>query len=1337
MEGRRVVRPFANVNQEAVHAPVDTSFTGRALAAVNKWGTLSNVNDAFKLNSARMMDIDVDVSDDKLLSGIPEDMHYKILEEKASGNGYSAMMLRDQLLEDLKSDKIMDRTGTVAQFGYGLAAVALDPTTWIGGAGAAKAGVKAGQLAYNAAARGLLSAGAARSTAINVARTAETVGAWTTGAAAESVMFNGARLQGNHLYEQSEFINDVVTDTLMGAGIGGLIRGGSKLRQSQRRKHAAQMRDLQANKELAERRNNGDWSDFELDSRHKELNAVFGNKSTFSDNIDKHVHGKLLDELDVINTSVNKIQGLQGDAGLAMKTVMLDEVQALTDRIKMHNRSPEDAVAILDDMASLNTRLANTSGIYKQVANMQGDVAVATMRNILREQMETSLESIVDDVSSKVMSASQMKRMTAMRLSAPVKALIDEAIGLAKLAPNDAGRIAMVASRLEMYYKGKLPKSYTRATHFVLESMRKGDTQGAVKLLDIMDKAIPERVTGHEFKLDMTTTLKNPVPKDIKNGDLPVWQVKEVLDGMENSQELMQKLKGANAVFGNIDEKAVEIPDEVAQVVGSKLFNDSYGKLKKAVDTYSQGEMHIVDHAAKPQDWIAKLGQWAGEAFGLTKDLATRLKEVKSTTMHYVGSRFTELGRGYSGSVTRRHSAAVIKEAELTKALSLVLPSYDRNIKGWLAAKGYNAVKRYNAANKTGLDNELARQFNIEFMSHMNNLKLGKQSVPNKHIAALVTDWNEFMNHNHGLLVKNGIEGFTADRKIANYVPQIWLKGKLTHELRDDPRVREVLIAGYRNAGNKQPDKAADALLDWAHGEVDDVDQFMPKLDARAQTRTEIDWSAEVDGLSVMDLLDTESAALATKYANRTAGWVGIAKASDGAVRSGTDLNVLRAMAEAETNSSEKAMLMFDDTFDLLFGRPTRGGNSEWSNNLKKLATLSKMGALGTAQAAETGVVATRAIMESAQDVKFIRKILQYSGSNESKYNDLLELTKLTGYDKDYALLNRASVNLDVRNGYDIPTFEHMLNNVTDVMTFGSAKDSGMRALGQVTGHDTVRKYLSYVAQRGYGAAVARHFKYGKSKISNARLADYGLTDINGKNVRMRNEIDKHVVFDADGYPESYNFDKWDAHVLDEFRYSMQRMEAQTILRALAGELPPWMNKPAMSVLMQFRQMGITANNKSLARNMAFGDKEAVAEMTLATMSATVVRAAKIAGLASMAAAIKGTDFEEEYNTRVMFAEQNKLMTYGADMYVNTLGIWADVSNTSRILGDVIDGNGSVADIYSQVPMLGLLGSMYKTGAAVSSAEWEQAYRNAKGMMILGNTAAMVALSSAAEEMVK
>ena len=125
-------------------------------------------------------------------------------------------------------------------------------------------------------------------------------------------------------------------------------------------------------------------------------------------------------------------------------------------------------------------------------------------------------------------------------------------------------------------------------------------------------------------------------------------------------------------------------------------------------------------------------------------------------------------------------------------------------------------------------------------------------------------------------------------------------------------------------------------------------------------------------------------------------------------------------------------------------------------------------------------------------------------------------------------------------------------------MTFGSNKAAGARALGQVTGYDAIRKAQSYVSQRSFGMSVARHFNGSKTKLSNGRLADWGLTDAAGKNTDMQAMFKKHVQFDAEGYPTKYNFDKWDTKQLDDFRYAMQRMEAQTQARALAGELPRW-----------------------------------------------------------------------------------------------------------------------------------------------------------------------------------
>lgn len=1330
---------FAPPVDEPVHAPADTSFTGRATAAIQQYGLVSNAMDYTEVSSARHQGVALEVSDEELLKRVPAEFQNSILEERDSYGSHAALVYRNQLMQDLENNRTLDSAGMVAGMGYSVLALVADPTSLVPMGAAAKAGFAGSRIAAGVIAKQFGEA---------AGKTALKIGNWSGVAAAESIAYNSPRLAGDHTYFKEQFATDVMLETAMGTALGVVINGSTALRAYQRAKNDAVMRDVEKAADMKRRRDEGDWSSFELSERAKAVEAEVGRKAQFASDTDKWAHEFLMEETSQMLQAVKRVQKIPGDVGDALRSELDVDVSRVLERIKLHNKSPEDAISILDDVTAVNKQLSVLSGDFKSIQTLEGSVAVDTIRSIMREAMDTRLESLVGDRLSKRLNVSQMNKIAATEQGKAVKSTFDVLRPL--LSKEEwAQEIAMKVARGALYYKGNLPVTKARLLEQVNTLVAAGKPQQANKLLDVVLEDMPHFVEVPEISPQRVASMRESIAADaVQTGDVSVPRIEKVLEELQATGEheaLLSEALGKQAVFGKIDFDDVFIPKQVAAVVGSKLWKDSTKKVAKAVKRFMEYEAPMTRTAAKPQDFVASAGALLGRTGGLTKDLSTSLRESGSATLEYIGTRLTELGKGYGGATKRKHTAAVIKEAELTKSLSQVLPQYHNHINTWLQSQGHNAVARYNAANKAGAQNKLADEFNKTFMKAINRLHLGKGSADlHPSIQSLVNDWNTYMDYNFGRMVDNGIEGFSKDAKLNNYAPQIWLQHRLKKLVDDgDPRLRPLLEKGYRGADNSNPETAADALLKWLEESAgNDVDQFMPRQDSRSFNRTAIDWSAEVDGLKLTDLLDMEVPAIATKYSNRMAGWVGVVKSTDGAIRNGTDVSVLREMVRVESGDNAKAVRMFDDTMNLMFGRPTRGGLPEWIRNAKELATLSRMGGLGAAQLAETGVVATRTIMQAMQDPRMFKKVLQFSKKGE-EYTDLVELTKLSGYDKDYALLTRQSVNLETMDA-PIDSMATAFNRASDLVTFGSAKAAGSRALGQVTGYDAVRKYQSYVAQRSYGISVAKHFKDGTGKISNARLADWGLTDINGSNQLLKDNINKHVVFDADGYPSAYNFDKWDVKAREDFWYSMQRMESQTQARALAGELPEWMNSPAMGVLMQFRQMSLTTSNKTLARQAAFADQEAVAEITLAVMAASVVRAAKVYGLAATGAALTGEDLESALNQRAMMSGQDRGLAYGADMYVNHFGVYADVYNTAAVLGreigdlysNTVDSGEFNVDkmrnaMASQIPALGVMNSAFKAGKALNEEELDAAARESRGLMILGNTYLMDVLAKA------
>ncbi len=593
------------------------------------------------------------------------------------------------------------------------------------------------------------------------------------------------------------------------------------------------------------------------------------------------------------------------------------------------------------------------------------------------------------------------------------------------------------------------------------------------------------------------------------------------------------------------------------------------------------------------------------------------------------------------------------------------------------------------------------------------------------------------MSHNHDELVNSGAAGFTRERKVKHYVPHIWQKGTFRGAITKHGRAKVVatLSKGYTNLSTqKNPiskelaDKQANDLIDDVlSDDFANIDQFSPTMDARAKSRRDLDTTAEMDGLSVLDLLDTNVDSLSTKYSHRVGGWVGLAKATKGLITSQKDIDLFRAnMIEEALEAGvkpKKYVEMFDDTIDQLFGRPTKNmfsdtkGLSPELRELADLAVLTKMGGLGSSQLIETGQVLTRNVVTSFSDPATAQKVLNMGREGKSDSLLLEEIQSISNITNDLEFLDRQSVHLDQTILDETSKVRQLSLKIANLATGGDLKAEASRGLGKVTGYNMLHRAQTRVAQASFVLDIANHFSRGKGVMGNARMADVGITDTLGKNDAMEAMFKKHAEFDKNGVLSKLNIDKWDKSVREELQYAMIRDEAQQIQRTHVGELPPWMNKPLMGLIFQFRQMPIVANSKSLGRALAFADVEAVTGVTLNAAVAGLVRYGKFVALGAATGAVIG-DFGSGAD---ITEDQTQIHKYIAQE-----GIFADLHDL--VLGR--SGVNSINDVesgwnfmQSQIPVMGLMNDYFEAGRAGVKGDVQGMVNSAENLVPLSNTA--------------
>ncbi len=783
-------------------------------------------------------------------------------------------------------------------------------------------------------------------------------------------------------------------------------------------------------------------------------------------------------------------------------------------------------------------------------------------------------------------------------------------------------------------------------------------------------------------------------------------------------------------------EEQVDIQTRVNAAV-DKTVDDQSSKIADGLAEFVRsGEKRRFELSAKPNGAVDYIGRMLTK---MTKGVGEIFLDSKLTSFKYFGAKVTEVGRGFGGKAKRAPTASIIRDAVQKESIVKVIPQYRKSIDAYANSKGKGVLGRLKARERSGETEPLIDQFNREVFLVQEYRRQGK-AIPksvDKSVTDFVDQWDYYMDHNHTTLVNANTAGFVAERKVKNYIPHIWQDGKFRGAITKYGRnkVEKLLAKGYMNLSTSKNPLTEDAANAQAKKLIDDVlsddfatvDQYSPTMDSRAKQRRDIDTTTEMDGLSVMDLLDTDVVGLASKYSNRVGGWTGLVKATDGLISSQKDIDIFKAnmIEEAKANNvkPDRYVQMFEDTIDQLFGRPTKNmildskGLPPELRELKDLAALTKMGGLGTAQLAETGQVITRNVLNTFSNPKVAKKVLAMGADGKSERLLMDEIQSISNITNDLEFLDRQTVHLDQTTLHETSKVRQLSLKIANLATGGELKAEASRGLGKLSGYNMVRRAQTRVVQASFMLDIANHFTKGTGVMGNARMADVGLTDTLGKNDAMEAAFKKYAEFDKDGVLSKLNIDKWDKSLREELQYAMIRDEAQQIQRTHVGELPPWLNKPLMGLIFQFRQMPIVANSKSLGRALAFADKEAVTGVILNTAIAGLVRYSKFAVLGAATAAAVGKFGSDKEVTE----EQTQV-----HKYISQLGIFPDLHDLvmgRNGISSIDDAESGWDFVNSNVPVMGLVNDYYEAGRNGAKGDMQGMVDSATNLIPLSNTA--------------
>lgn len=183
-------------------------------------------------------------------------------------------------------------------------------------------------------------------------------------------------------------------------------------------------------------------------------------------------------------------------------------------------------------------------------------------------------------------------------------------------------------------------------------------------------------------------------------------------------------------------------------------------------------------------------------------------------------------------------------------------------------------------------------------------------------------------------------------------------------------------------------------------------------------------------------------------------------------------------------------------------------------------------------------------------------------------------------------------------------------DKVSSKVVAGVVKISGMEHIDNYLQNWTMRAAAQYFADLAseYGEKAAK----GKFKLEDInglltwqdakRLRSLGLSD--AKLVQIMNQFRKHSgVTDKKTRLKELNFDKWDAHTLNDLRTALDRWSMRAIQQNDIGSMSRWLSHPVAKFVFQFRSFIFGAYGKQTMYGVNHFDMRTVSTWMLQTMA--------------------------------------------------------------------------------------------------------------------------------------
>lgn len=836
-----------------------------------------------------------------------------------------------------------------------------------------------------------------------------------------------------------------------------------------------------------------------------------------------------------------------------------------------------------------------------------------------------------------------------------------------------------------------------------------------------LQDAIGEQITAQRTKLDMMANAK-------KAPDLKKWwdsiTLKERMKYLYNGNPPKKTVTPKEVTDGWVAQPTTSAS---AGAAASSDFPSAYTMQMRDVSNFRGWEAV----GEKLPDTIAVMTTAAGRVVG---SMSNFLTTSASMAMRGFASRILENPQGGF----RGPTMAIYKEIEerimRAAARGRVEPAFD----GWMKLKGNNLK-----------DTVFNPEFRDEFNRQVFKGIYDPDSITDDFVKEAADAYRDVFKTSLERMQKYGVKAFEGVTSKFNYVPRILSTMKLKQWAGQNPTlVRKVLVRGYMEGDYKLPREAAEAVAD-AHlnrtmdktlttidggaasnilgaeelegalrdaGVPDDVIKILKEerietagelmMQDRARASMGINPMAEVEGLKVMDLLETNMPGIMDRYVKESAfdaslGRMGYSSRAE----LENDLQMLeKGMKNNLVNTGqsmadvEKEMQVLRDGIKMLQGRSidstagTRFG--KFMRRLQNYTGLVRLGQIGIATIPEAArVFATRPwymMKDALPAFSFIGSKAQRGGTWAGKLEraDWDEMDRVFQYAGDDHVLYGEGLRTEV--------LEEGIEDSRLGKLFDNALNYGKKLQSITSGFRLVQGSLERFSVRSIGTKIVDQAHGGKKLFTKAEIKSAGWSpetfDAILEHVRLKGGT---ATMDDGRVIRTLNIDEMDNELFDTFQVGVHRIANREMQRMVVGETPRYMHTALGSCLTQFRSFAIG----SMEKQMLYDFKYNRGKGTLIALT-SVALAGLSHGIRTNLNAL-GRDDAEEYVRNKMTGQNLAWGIFSGMGQLASVSPALDVLATVGLMPDdtlaAPGKTGAHAMGATSIPAIGMAGAALKT----------------------------------------